>query len=736
MFTRKKIFIIILLFSQFISAQKIIRGVVQDEETQEPIIGVNILLLGSETGTVSDVKGSFELAIPDDTSSVLRLSHIGYNTSEVTIDSSFSGILILTPAVIKGSEIEVVGVKSKTEMDVASSVDMLDIAEIEIQGARDLGSALRRVSSVKMDYSTSGKQTISIRGSNATDVAVFLDGVRLNDANTGVADLSTIDLNSLEQVQVIKGGNSSLFGSGAIGGVVNMESKTAEKNSIYINTGVGQTYDDDMDLSFGATTVFGPAGLGGRYTAKARAFGGRTITTSLFANAFGGVDFSSGRLDLRWFQLNKNLQFPSGSVDSGDSLSILSMNYRGSILGTSGWKLLAGLKDWSLNQNFFSSLNEYLSDHSQNVHISKLMSWRDFEGTVQYEAEYQTFDGDKSYFNINGDPTVYHIADMKRNTDALAFVTRWSADADHPKIDFINWELSYRMDQVETFQDEYYEFPILAIENQNIIYDVPESRELTHVSSKRLGIHIEGRGQKSWYSIFANQGNNQRLPTLADLFRFTNTETDSLIDTLLTREYLNTTELNMQLRVSNPETELPINEVSVGLDMFMNGYTSKIAYRAFEGAPAIPFNEPIAEIRGLEATAGVHMFEDKFLFSSSATFLDISSPIAFPNKPEYRIVFTGEINFDWLVISLDHVNEGEQYYIIPGIGEGIRNPRENANLNLTMRKNIFGLDWTLSYTWRNLLSKDELDWTLEESLRQGFNYFEKYREIINLRIEL
>ena len=736
MFSPKKIFIIILLFSQLISAQKIIRGVVQDEETQEPIIGVNILLIGSETGTVTDIKGSFALAIPEDNSPAIRLSHIGYNTAEVIIDSSFSGILFLTPAVIKGQELEVVGVKSKTEMDVASAVDMLDIAEIEIQGARDLGSALRRVSSVKMDYSTSGKQTISIRGSNATDVAVFLDGVRLNDANTGVADLSTIDLNSLEQIQVIKGGNSSLFGSGAIGGVVNMESKTAEKNSVYINTGMGQTYDDDMDLSLGATTVFGPAGLGGRYTAKARAFGGRTITTSLFANAFAGIDFSNGRLDLRGFQLNKNLQFPSGCVDSGDSLSIISMNYRGSILGTSGWKLLAGLKDWSLNQNFFSSLNEYLSDHSQNIHISKLINWRDFEGTVQYEAEYQTFDGDKSYFNINGDPTVYHIADMKRNTDALAFVTRWSADADHPKIDFINWELSYRMDQVETFQNEFYEFPILATENQNIIYDVPESRELTHVSSKRLGIHIEGRGQKSWYSIFANQGNNQRLPTLADLIRFTNTETDSLIDTLLTREYLNTTELNMQLRISNPETELPIDEVSLGIDMFMNGYTSKIAYRALEGAPAIPFNEPIAEIRGLEATAGVRMLENKFLISSSATFLDISSPIAFPNKPEYRIVLTSELNFDWFVISLDHVNEGVQYYIIPGIGEGIRNPRENANLNITMRKNFFGLDWSLSYTWRNLLSKDELDWTLEESLRKGFNYFEKYREIIILRVEL
>ena len=102
----------------------------------------------------------------------------------------------------------------------------------------------------------------------------------------------------------------------------------------------------------------------------------------------------------------------------------------------------------------------------------------------------------------------------------------------------------------------------------------------------------------------------------------------------------------------------------------MNGYTNKIAYRAFEGTPAIPFNEPIAEIRGVEGMVGLRMLDDRFLFSTSATFLDISSPMAFPNKPEYRLVYTGEVNLDWLVISLDHVNEGEQYFFIPGIGEG------------------------------------------------------------------
>ena len=141
MFPHKKVALSIICFVQLILAQDPIQGVVQNAETGAPIIGVNILLVGTETGTVSDVEGLFTLEKPEDIEPILRLSHIAYNTMELLIDSSYTGVVRLDPAVIKGQEIEVVGVKSKTEMDVASSVDMLDIAEIEIQGARDLGSA-------------------------------------------------------------------------------------------------------------------------------------------------------------------------------------------------------------------------------------------------------------------------------------------------------------------------------------------------------------------------------------------------------------------------------------------------------------------------------------------------------------------------------------------------------------------------------------------------------------------
>ena len=116
---KNNIFIIILFFSHPLSALEKIGGVVQDEQTKEPIIGVNISLVGSEIGTVTDINGLFELVVPDDKQPNLRLSHIGYETREASIDSSYAGVLLLTPAVIKGQEIEVVGVKSKTEMDLA-----------------------------------------------------------------------------------------------------------------------------------------------------------------------------------------------------------------------------------------------------------------------------------------------------------------------------------------------------------------------------------------------------------------------------------------------------------------------------------------------------------------------------------------------------------------------------------------------------------------------------------------
>jgi vitamin B12 transporter len=69
--------------------------------------------------------------------------------------------------------------------------------------------------------------TVSIRGSSSEEVAVFLDGVRLNTTVGGTVDFSTIPIDSIDRIEVIRGNASARFGTGAMGGVINIITKKA-----------------------------------------------------------------------------------------------------------------------------------------------------------------------------------------------------------------------------------------------------------------------------------------------------------------------------------------------------------------------------------------------------------------------------------------------------------------------------------------------------------------------------
>ncbi|MCD4654291.1 TonB-dependent receptor [bacterium] len=73
------------------------------------------------------------------------------------------------------------------------------------------------------DFGGLGKlSTVSIRGSSANQVIVLLDGVKINTASGSGVDLSTLPLDSVEKVEILRGADSAVYGSGAMGGVVNL----------------------------------------------------------------------------------------------------------------------------------------------------------------------------------------------------------------------------------------------------------------------------------------------------------------------------------------------------------------------------------------------------------------------------------------------------------------------------------------------------------------------------------
>jgi vitamin B12 transporter len=107
------------------------------------------------------------------------------------------------------------------------AVSVVTRADMASRGATTVAQALGVVPGLGLsDKGPEGSQiSVTLRGSTTNQVLVLVDGVRVNDALTGLVDLSSIPLDSVERIEVLRGGGSSLYGGDAVGGVVNIITK-------------------------------------------------------------------------------------------------------------------------------------------------------------------------------------------------------------------------------------------------------------------------------------------------------------------------------------------------------------------------------------------------------------------------------------------------------------------------------------------------------------------------------
>ena len=92
---------------------------------------------------------------------------------------------------------------------------------------RTLGEVLRHITGVDVKQlgGPLGRETIALRGTDSQQTLVLLDGVRLNTLRGGGFDLSQLPLSAIERVEILRGGLSPIFGSDALGGVINIHTR-------------------------------------------------------------------------------------------------------------------------------------------------------------------------------------------------------------------------------------------------------------------------------------------------------------------------------------------------------------------------------------------------------------------------------------------------------------------------------------------------------------------------------
>ena len=107
---------------------------------------------------------------------------------------------------------------------VGTTVSVVGAHQIEEQQMHSSGDVLRQVPGVEINQSGSaGNQTdVSIRGSSAAETLILLDGVDVNSGATGGFDIADVTSDNLDRIEVVRGAGGALYGSSAIGGVVNL----------------------------------------------------------------------------------------------------------------------------------------------------------------------------------------------------------------------------------------------------------------------------------------------------------------------------------------------------------------------------------------------------------------------------------------------------------------------------------------------------------------------------------
>lgn len=196
-----------------------------------------------------------------------------------------------------------------------------------------LSDALVREHSIE-GVNLGGPQTVStlnIRGTNSNQSLVLIDGMRVNNATNGLPPLNAIPLNSIERIEIVRGTSSSLYGADAIGGVVNIitRSDTERPFSAYANAGVGTYASTQYDAGFSGAkdgwsySLFGGYGQSAGFNATQRSnYYQNPDKDSYYRSNIGGAlgyTWKPGQtLSLQTYQSQVNGGFDYGAPYFGD----------------------------------------------------------------------------------------------------------------------------------------------------------------------------------------------------------------------------------------------------------------------------------------------------------------------------------------------------------------------------------------------------------------------------------
>jgi TonB-dependent starch-binding outer membrane protein SusC len=222
--------VLLVLVSQSSFAQRIISGVIKDNEG-ETLPGVTIIVKGTTIGTVTNLDGKYTLEIPTENKPVLIFSFVGYKEQEISVGERSVIDVALEVDVKSLDEVVVIGYGSQKRSEISNAIASVSAENFlvgKIQDASDLiKGKVAGLVITKGSGDPNANSNIVLRGINSfqggTSPLILVDGIP--------ADMNMVAPESIESISVLKdGASAAIYGTRGANGVILITTKSAGKN--------------------------------------------------------------------------------------------------------------------------------------------------------------------------------------------------------------------------------------------------------------------------------------------------------------------------------------------------------------------------------------------------------------------------------------------------------------------------------------------------------------------------
>lgn len=210
---------------------------VSDAETNEPLLGATVYFEELEKGAVTDFDGIATFTEIPNGNHIIKISYVGFKTIETTIEVGTKKVFSFKLE-SGGNELDEVVIQSsrstRTVRKIPTRIEFIgaeELSEKAVMNPTNISMVLRESTGIQMQQTSlsSGNTNIRIQGLDGRYTQLLRDGFPLYGGFSSGLSILQIPPLDLQQFEIIKGSSSTLYGGGAIAGLINMVSKTPDE---------------------------------------------------------------------------------------------------------------------------------------------------------------------------------------------------------------------------------------------------------------------------------------------------------------------------------------------------------------------------------------------------------------------------------------------------------------------------------------------------------------------------